>query len=162
MDYPFKRFEAPNALGHERSSSDGDDFVPQDVDNRDFARRDAALRPWQGQFRDTLFERYGAHCCISGCAVREALEAAHITPYLGEKSNDARNGLVLRSDLHTLFDRYLFGIDPSTFRVNLSRELASDPTYRDYDGKELAIGTKHMPSRNALGVHWRKFVKMRA
>lgn len=106
------------------------------------------------------FERYGAKCCISECAVTEALEAAHITPYLGENSNDARNGLVLRSDLHTLFDRYLLGIDPATLRVTLSNGLIDDPSYRSFDGKELAVVAKHLPSRRALSVHWQRFVEI--
>lgn len=157
--YPFKRFEAPSTLEREQSGSDEGDFVPPDTDNRDFTQRETALRPWQGQFRDALFERYGAQCCISECAVPEALEAAHITPYMGDKSNDPRNGLVLRSDLHTLFDRYLFGIDPTNLRVTLSAALAIDPSYRSFDEKELVIGAKHKPSRQALDVHWRKFVE---
>lgn len=162
--YQFERFEPPelNAEGPERSVSGGDDFVPPDVDDRDFTLREAALRPWQGQFRDALFERYGARCCISGCAVAEALEAAHITPYRGEKSNDPRNGLVLRSDLHTLFDRYLLGIDPATLRIALSGALAVDSTYEGFDGKELMIGSRHIPSRQALSVHWQKFIEREA
>lgn len=162
--YKFKRFEAlePRSSGMEESAPDNDDFVPPDSDDRDFVAREAALRPWQGKFRDALFERYGPQCCVSQCAVREALEAAHITPYLGEKSNDPRNGLVLRSDLHTLFDRYLLGIDPDTLRVALSKVLTADPSYRDFDGKQLVIGAKHMPSGQALGVHWRKFNELQA
>lgn len=159
--YEFKRFESPEPgeSDQERSDFDDNDFVPQTMDERDFAVREAALRPWQGQFRDNLFERYGVHCCVSECAVPDALEAAHVTPYLGEKSNDLRNGLILRSDLHTLFDRYLFGIDPATLRVTLSNALAPDPTYKRFDGKELAITAKHTPSRRALSVHWQKFVE---
>lgn len=162
--YSFKRFESPelSTLGQEQSGSDDDDFVPPDVDERGFTVRETAPRPWQGQFRDALFERYGAQCCISECAVAEALEAAHITPYLGEKSNDPRNGLILRSDLHTLFDCYLLGIDPDTLRVTLSRALADDPSYRSFDGKELAIGARRKPSRRALNVHWRKFIELMA
>lgn len=162
MGYPFRRFESPasNISGREQSGSDDDDFVPPDGDHRNFSLREAALRPWQGKFRDALFERYGAQCCISECAVAEALEAAHITPYLGEKSNDARNGLVLRSDLHTLFDRYLLGIDPTTLRVTLSNGLADDPSYRGLDGKELTVIAKHLPSRRALSVHWQRFVEL--
>lgn len=163
MGYPFKPFESHErkVSKHEPSGADDDDFVPSNEDDRDFTLREAALRPWQGQFREALFERYGARCCISGCAVAEALEAAHITPYQGEKSNDPRNGLVLRSDLHTLFDRYLLGIDPGTLRITLSSALA-DPSYQRFDGKELVIGAKHTPSKRALEVHWRKFIDLKA
>lgn len=162
VGYSFKRFEShePSTSQQKQSSWDDDNFVPPDTDDRNFGQRENALRPWQGQFRDKLFERYGAQCCISQCAVPEALEAAHIIPYRGEGSNDLRNGLILRSDLHTLFDRYLFGIDPGTLRVTLSSALALEPTYQSFNGKELAIGAKHTPSRNALSVHWRKFVEL--
>jgi putative restriction endonuclease len=39
-----------------------------------------------------------------------ALEAAHIKPYIGEATNHITNGWLLRSDLHTLFDRHLIGV----------------------------------------------------
>lgn len=161
VDYAFKRYEVVDAgLQADQPGTDEEDFVPPVTDHRDHAAREVALRPWQGQFRDALFERYGKRCCVSECVVAEALEAAHITPYIGEQSNDPRNGLVLRSDLHTLFDRYLFGIDPTTLRVALSDALAGDPTYRVFANKVLEIAGRSAPSQQALEVHWQKFTAL--
>jgi len=48
---------------------------------------------------------------ISGCNVQEALEAAHIRPYSECGTNKIANGLLLRADLHTLFDLHLMSLD---------------------------------------------------
>jgi hypothetical protein len=52
------------------------------------------------------------------------LEAAHITPHLGPLTNHVTNGLLLRADLHTLFDCGLLAIDPDTRRVVTAEALA--------------------------------------
>ena len=51
------------------------------------------------------------------------MEAAHILPYAGDKSDFVSNGLLLRGDIHTLFDLDLIGINPRTFAVALARSL---------------------------------------
>lgn len=158
--YAFTRFDTsePNEPA-DHGSEEQDEFEPPESDHRDHAQREVALRPWQGQFRDALFERYGVRCCVSGCEVAEALEAAHITPYLGEKSNDTRNGFVLRSDLHTLFDRYLFSVNPATLVVTLSAKLLGDASYKSLQGKALQLASAKRPSARALMVHWKAFAK---
>jgi hypothetical protein len=160
--YVFTRFDILEVSGAAPSQGTDaeDDFVPSSDDQRDHAQREIALRPWQGQFRDALFERYGARCCVSGCGIREALEAAHITPYLGAESNDLRNGLILRSDLHTLFDRYLFGVDPETLSVRLANSLADEPNYREFNNLKLIFPPGSTPSKNALHVHWKRFLAL--
>lgn len=57
-----------------------------------------------------MLERYGAECCITGCTVDTLLEAAHIIPYRGDQTNDVTNGLLLRVDLHRLFDAHLLSM----------------------------------------------------
>ena len=59
------------------------------------------------KFRDALIGAYAGRCAITGCSVLDILEAAHITPYLGPDTNHVTNGLLLRADLHTLFDTCL-------------------------------------------------------
>ena len=60
----------------------------------------------------------------------EVLEAAHITPDHGAETNHSTNGLLLRSDVHVLFDLGLIGIDPDTNLIVTAREL-SDTSYAD-------------------------------
>src|ERR1700722_13744752 len=45
-------------------------------------------------------------------AIPWVLEAAHITPYMGASTNSLLNGLLLRADIHTLFNLGLISIDP--------------------------------------------------
>jgi predicted restriction endonuclease len=80
-------------------------------------------RQGQSQFRERLIKVYKGKCAISGSDVEQALEAAHIIPYNGKQTNNTSNGLLLRADLHTLFDLKLITIDPSTMKVLISPEL---------------------------------------
>lgn len=89
-------------------------------------------------FRDEALRRYGSRCAISGWAVSQVLEAAHIVPYLGIHTNTPDNALLLRADLHTLFDCALLGIDPETFKVELSSELLNSP-YAALIGLEIRL-----------------------
>lgn len=65
----------------------------------------------QQRFRTQLFEAYTGRCAVSGCSVNEALEAAHIENYSGPKSQVVSNGILLRRDLHSLFDAHLISFE---------------------------------------------------
>ncbi|WP_417667582.1 HNH endonuclease [Pseudidiomarina sp.] len=107
-------------------------------DNRDFQLRAVALRRGQSAFRNKLLISYNAKCCISGCDIAAALEAAHIAPYLGAHSNIVTNGLLLRSDLHTLFDLGLVAIDQE-FRVRLGPELMTSEQYSLFANEKISL-----------------------
>jgi hypothetical protein len=95
------------------------------------AVRYGAIRSRRGQadFRSRLLEAYGRRCCVSGCRVEALLEAAHIRPHAVEPNYDTRNGLLLRADLHTLYDLHLLGVDEHGY-VQLSPEV-TDQYYKD-------------------------------
>lgn len=84
-------------------------------DGRERVAREIAIRRGQAGFRNQLLEAYGC-CAMSGCTVASALEAAHIMPYQGPGTNHPSNGLLLRADLHTLFDLGLLSVDHETLR----------------------------------------------
>jgi predicted restriction endonuclease len=92
---------------------------------------------------------------LSQTKVEAVLEAAHITPYLGEKTNHISNGLLLRADLHTLFDLYLIRINPTTLRVEISPNLAATP-YWNYNNRKIFLPPKanERPSPLALSQHY--------
>lgn len=81
-------------------------------------------RQGQGRFRRQVLAAYGGRCAITDCDVEAALEAAHIVPYRGAQTNAVQNGLLLRADLHTLFDLGLLAIDAATLTVRLHASLA--------------------------------------
>lgn len=80
-------------------------------------------RRGQPAFRKALIDAYGGACAITGCDLTMILEAAHVHPYKGEHTNAISNGLLLRADIHTLFDLRLIAIDPETLMVLVSPEL---------------------------------------
>lgn len=89
------------------------DFTPKSQEEtRERISRSIAQRRGQPKFRKDLLEAYGYHCAITGCDAEEALEAAHITPYCETGVNAIYNGLLLRADIHTLFDLSLITIAP--------------------------------------------------
>ncbi|MCJ8519525.1 hypothetical protein ABID21_002245 [Pseudorhizobium tarimense] len=118
--------------------------------------REISLRRGQSQFRERLIRRYGLRCQISGYNFAAAVEAAHIRPYAAYEENGAGNGLLLRSDLHTLFDLGFIGIDPSTLRVSFSPACLC-AEYTAYDGVMLSVNGTRGPDVSALAERWEFF-----
>lgn len=97
-------------------------------------------RQGSGAFRAQTLAGFDRRCAISDCDVEQALEAAHIVPYLGEHTNMLTNSILLRADLHTLFDRQLLKIDPEDLRVRLAPSIVGS-AYKDIDGKTVRLPT---------------------
>jgi hypothetical protein len=116
----------------------------------------AAIIRRQGapQFRRILLDCYERRCAISRCDAEPVLEAAHIVPYAGRQTNHSQNGLLLRADLHTLFDRGLLGVAPETFTVILHPTLARTD-YGILAGQPIHLPSKAacLPSQSALWAH---------
>lgn len=58
----------------------------------------------QGAFRLGVIEAYERQCALSGGRVLPALDAAHIRPYSRGGGHEVSNGLLLRKDIHSVFD----------------------------------------------------------
>ncbi len=90
----------------------------------------AAARPEQAAFRRRVFLAHDGACVVTGCMIPEALDAAHRDGRdwrLGH--NSGADGLLLRKDIHALYDARLVSIDEHgtvTFRPDV------EPHYRDY------------------------------
>jgi hypothetical protein len=97
--------------------------------------RSIVLRRGQKRFRDRLLSAYGKRCCVTGTDSEEVLEAAHIQPYAASGTNSVKNGLLLRSDIHVLFDLFLLSIDPTTQSVYCSKQIRKNSTYAALHGK---------------------------
>ena len=113
------------------------------VDERKWIHASVVQRQGQGDFRKNLLRAYKGRCAISGTDVQGTLQAAHIRPYSGPNANHCSNGLLLRADLHNLFDLGLLKIDPDTLTVKLSPDLKASH-YSDLDG--ASITTPAAPS----------------
>jgi HNH endonuclease len=95
-------------------------------------------RQGQSDFRDLLIRTYSGRCAVSECKAVDVLEAAHIRPYGGPGSNHPSNGILLRADLHLLFDKGLLRIDPESLRIEIDGCI-QDPEYRRFDRRKLRM-----------------------
>lgn len=113
------------------------------------------MRQGQPAFRKKLLEAYERRCALTGCPVEEVLEAAHICRYMGAQTNVVRNGLLLRADLHTLYDRALIAIDPASHELIVAPALRGSE-YASIAGRTLRLPKDPMqrPSPDALHAHW--------
>ena len=131
-------------------------YTPSFSDNRKHVLRAIRERRGQGPFRKRLIKRYGGRCMISGCDLLDVVEAAHIWPYRGPDDNHPGNGLLLRADLHTLFDLDLLGIHPDSLRVSITKEVKCSD-YATLDRCCLVLGKSRRPSITALRMRWSVF-----
>ena len=94
----------------------------------------------QGSFRMIVTDAYERRCAVTAERVLPVLEAAHIRPYSMGGEHRIDNGLLLRSDLHTLFDRGYLTVTPE-LRLEVSRRIREDfENGRDYyamQGREV-------------------------
>jgi putative restriction endonuclease len=113
----------------------------------------------QGAFRLLVTDAYGRRCAVTGEKTLPVLEAAHIRPFSQSGPHDVANGLLLRSDLHTLFDRGYLTVDPG-LTVQVSSRIREEYTNgRDYyalEGRRLISlpqQEQQRPSREFLEWH---------
>lgn len=142
------------------TDEDADTAEPTDVlDEREHRHLGIRLRRGRKVFRDELIRRYGPRCMVSGCTVGALLEAAYIQPETIPKFNNPTNGLLLRSDLHTLFDLNLLAVDPDRLVTVLHPDLAGSE-YAVFDGAPLLIASGRGPNRRALATRWEAYRAM--
>jgi hypothetical protein len=119
-------------------------------------------RPGQRAFRCLLKLVHEHRCCVTGCGIADILEAAHIDGYRGSRSDHICNGLLLRSDVHGLFDRHLISINPESLRVEVSNLARNEPEYARLHGTSVSVPLRpdQHPDRGALRRHWNRFCKI--
>jgi len=116
-------------------------------------------RMGQGAFRVVVTDAYRRSCAFSGERTLPILEAAHIRPYSAEGEHSTENGILLRSDLHILFDKGYMTVD-NDYRIEVSKRLNSDygngKMYYSMHGQELKVipnCIEHRPSISNLQWH---------
>ncbi|MEV4479081.1 HNH endonuclease [Micromonospora coxensis] len=114
---------------------------------------EVTARQGQSEFRRKLMVAYGGRCAITGCDTEAALQAAHISPYDGPATNRVTNGLLLRADLHNLFDRGLIWVDGEQ-RVRVKSHVVH---YAPWHGEPLRPPARDVdrPDPDALALHRR-------
>jgi putative restriction endonuclease len=112
----------------------------------------------QGAFRVSVMDAYRRECAISGGRVLPALEAAHIKPYAAGGKHAVTNGILLRRDIHSVFDAGYLTFDDDLRCVVSERvktEFNNGNEYRRLHGLRLADPTAPgwTPDRGALAWH---------
>jgi len=113
----------------------------------------------QGAFRVIVADAYQRRCAITGENTLYVLEAAHIKPYSKSRSHKVSNGLLLRSDFHTLFDQGYISISPD-YEVMISDAIAEEfnngKLYYSKKGQKIISLPQRrdwLPDRNLLEWH---------
>ncbi|GAB3552513.1 HNH endonuclease [Spirosoma fluminis] len=117
------------------------------------------VRIGQGAFRLSVIDAYQKRCSITGEKTLPVLEAAHIKPFSESGPNQIANGLLLRSDMHKLFDDGYITVTPD-YRVEVSKRIREEfnngREYYQYHGKQLIILPElalNKPSATYLDYH---------
>lgn len=112
----------------------------------------------QGAFRIVVTDVYQRRCAVTRERTLPALEAAHIRPYSDGGTHEVRNGLLLRRDIHSLFDAGYVTITPD-LRFEVSRQIREEfengKQYYALHGNQIAAPSEasQRPDRIALAWH---------
>lgn len=112
----------------------------------------------QGAFRILVTDNYGRRCTVTGERTLPALDAAHIRPYSDGGAHEVSNGLLLRRDIHSLFDAGYVTVTPD-YRFEVSKhireEFENGREYYALHGTRLAVpdGINLQPDRTVLSWH---------
>ncbi len=111
----------------------------------------------QGAFRILVTDNYGRRCAVTGERTLPALEAAHIRPFPAHGQHDPRNGLLLRRDLHSLFDRGYVTVTPA-HHFEVSRRIRDEfENGRDYyalHGKLIRTPDSESQQPDPVSLSW--------
>jgi putative restriction endonuclease len=112
----------------------------------------------QGSFRVIVTDAYARRCAITHERTLPALDAAHIKPYSENGLHIVNNGILLRRDLHALFDAGYITITPA-MQIEVSRKIKEEfENGRDYyrhHGNQIFLPSKseNYPSKEYLNWH---------
>jgi putative restriction endonuclease len=111
----------------------------------------------QGAFRLLVTDAYQRRCAVTGERTLPVLDAAHIKPYAASGPHDLRNGLLLRKDLHALFDAGYVTVTPS-LELRVSRRIREEfENGRDYyalDKRGIRPPEPPAPAPSAEFLEW--------
>jgi putative restriction endonuclease len=112
----------------------------------------------QGSFRIIVTDAYERRCALTNERTLPALDAAHIKPFALSGENEISNGILMRKDLHALFDRGYITINPS-LKIEVSRKIRDEfENGRDYyrlHGNKIRepVLAGYKPSRESIDWH---------
>jgi len=117
-----------------------------------FKRARLRVRRGQAAFRRRLRRLFGDVCAFSGPQPSQTLDAAHLYSYADEGRHHNHGGLMIRRDIHRLFDLGLLCVDPS-ITIDVHHDLNGYPTYQHLQGQPLAFPIGR-GTTDWMKLHW--------
>lgn len=117
----------------------------------------APQRLGQQAFQAVVLDAYQRRCAITGAKIRPVLQAAHIRPLPAGGEHRLDNGLLLRSDVHTLYDRGYLGIDPHhrlMVSPKLRAEFGNGEQFYRIAGEPIAVPARRADQPNREFLEW--------
>ena len=117
-------------------------------------------RPDQSEFAVAVRRNCFDRCVITGASLRQRTEAAHLVEHKHGGADHHSNGLLLRTDIHKLFDNNMLAICPDTLIVYVCADaLAADHDLTAYHGKRIA-DTRQPVNPEYLAARWADFQRL--
>lgn len=122
-------------------------------------------RDGQHAFRKEILKNYESKCAITREKTKPVLEAAHIEPYAKSHNHLPSNGLLLKSDIHKLFDEGLVSITPEDLKFHVSslleKKYKNGKYYYQFEGHEINVPERKelQPDLELLQKHFEKKFK---
>jgi hypothetical protein len=111
------------------------------------------VRIGQSKFRRTLLEKFGNICAFSGPCHERALDAAHLYSYAQEGVHSVKGGLLIRKDLHRLFDLGLITVNPSNHLITIANSLIAIEQYAFLSSRKISVPMSS-EALKWLSDHW--------
>lgn len=141
-------------LGY-REIKPGRELTSDEKSDRELSYHLSLARPQQAAFRQDLLKAFGVKCALSGNEAAAALEAAHVEPFSSGGQDRLENGMLLRADLHKLFDSGDLSFEPDTLEAKFSTSCVG--SYAELNGLRLKIPTGG-PAPEAFKTRWADFL----
>ena len=134
-----------------------DNWLEADNDEKESRQLVAVkIRRGQSKFRKNILHKYNSKCVVTGCSTTDVLEAAHILHHSESGINHSSNGILLRSDIHVLFDLDKLKINPKSFKIEIDESLKSSEYFK-YNEKMIAKDVnEQLPNINFLNDRYHK------
>ncbi len=114
-------------------------------------------RPGQVAFSSELRNLYNGKCAITGCDIPQSLQAAHIHLIKDSDLSHFTNGILLRSDIHALFDAGLISLSETGEEVELSQMIKKSAHYEFLRSAKVYRPADGAPSLANIQKHRRRF-----
>jgi putative restriction endonuclease len=111
----------------------------------------------QGSFRVLVTDAYGRRCAMTGERTLPVLDAVHIRSYAAEGEHRVQNGLLLRSDLHRLFDRGYLTVRPNLrieVSIRIREEFENGRDYYALSGREIRVPERAEERPDLRALEW--------